>query len=167
MTSACEDMAPDAARAFLLKSYTAVDGLWFMKAEEKFGFDRALEIDALVWEVMPKIQSRQLKSLLGPDAGIHGLKTCLSAKMTIEGFTYDISQFQDSLKIRIAECHWVEKMNRSGRGHLAAKVGNTICTREFSIWAGEFGCSFRFGSDTKICEGGRDCVFEFSVLPRH
>ncbi len=28
---------------FFRRSYTAVDGLWFMKAEEKHGFEAALE----------------------------------------------------------------------------------------------------------------------------
>jgi hypothetical protein len=167
MSGEHENKAPEAVRAFLLKSYTAVDGLWFMKAEERFGFDKALEIDAAVWEVMPKIQSRQLRTLLDADGGIQGLKKCLSVKMTVEGFEYDISDVQNGLTFNINGCHWVEKMTRAGRGHLAAKVGNKICTQEFSIWAGEFDCSFRFGCDQKICEGGPECVFKFSVHLPH
>ena len=31
--------------AYFHRSYTAADGLWFMKVEEKCGFDTALEID--------------------------------------------------------------------------------------------------------------------------
>ena len=161
MTGERETMAPEAVREFLLRSYTAVDGLWFMKAEERFGFDKALEIDASVWEVMPKIQSRQLKSLLGAGGDLSGLKKCLSAKMTVEGFLFGFSGDRNSLTIRISGCHWVDKMNHAGRSHLAAKVGNVICTQEFSIWAGEFGCSFQFAHCPKICEGGSECVLEF------
>jgi hypothetical protein len=157
-----QTMTPDAVREFLLRSYTAVDGLWFMKAEERFGFDKALEIDASVWEVMPKIQSRQLKSLLGAANDLSGLEKCLSAKMTVEGFKYGVSEDRNSLIIRISGCHWVDKMTGAGRSHLAAKIGNTICTREFSIWAAEFGCSFRFAPSPKICEGSSECVFEFN-----
>jgi hypothetical protein len=40
------------------RSYTAVDGLWFMKVEAACGFDTALDIDTGVWKVMPKIQAR-------------------------------------------------------------------------------------------------------------
>ena len=40
------------------RSYKAVDGLWFVKAEEQFDFDTALELDKEVWKVMPKIQAR-------------------------------------------------------------------------------------------------------------
>ena len=43
------------------RCYKAVDGLWFVKTEEKFDFDTSLELDRDVWEVMPKIQARFLK----------------------------------------------------------------------------------------------------------
>jgi len=43
---------------YFKRSYTAVDGLWFMKVEEIYGFDTALDIDEEVWKVMPKIQAR-------------------------------------------------------------------------------------------------------------
>ena len=48
---------------YFKKSYTAADGLWFMKTEEKYDFDTALELDAKVWEVMPIIQALMLKPL--------------------------------------------------------------------------------------------------------
>ena len=38
------------------RSYKAVDGLWFLKVEEKYGFDTALELDNEVWKILPKIQ---------------------------------------------------------------------------------------------------------------
>ncbi|MCJ7722279.1 DUF6125 family protein, partial [Candidatus Bathyarchaeota archaeon] len=50
---------------FFNRSYKAVDGLWFMKVEEKYGFDAALELDNEVWKVMAKIQARKIKSFLG------------------------------------------------------------------------------------------------------
>ena len=49
---------------YLYRCYTAVDGLWFVKVEEKYGFDSALDIDKEVWKIMPKIQSRFLKNSL-------------------------------------------------------------------------------------------------------
>ena len=51
------------------RSFTAADGLWFVKVEEKYGFDAALEIDNEVWKVLPKIQARKMKSLLNAPAG--------------------------------------------------------------------------------------------------
>ena len=47
---------------YFSRSYKTVDGLWFMKVEEKHGFDAALELDNEIWKVMPKIQARMIKS---------------------------------------------------------------------------------------------------------
>jgi len=52
------------------RSYKTADGLWFIKTEERFGFDTALEIDAGVWQVIPKIQARFLKKKLNKDKGL-------------------------------------------------------------------------------------------------
>ncbi|MHB1377104.1 MAG: DUF6125 family protein, partial [Candidatus Humimicrobiaceae bacterium] len=45
-------------KEYLQNSYAKVDGLWFLKTEEQFGFEKALESDLEVWKVMPKIQAR-------------------------------------------------------------------------------------------------------------
>ncbi len=41
------------------RSFTAVDGLWFMKVEEKHGFEATLEIDYEVWKVLPRIRAQE------------------------------------------------------------------------------------------------------------
>jgi hypothetical protein len=164
----------DQIRGYLVRSYTAVDGLWFMKVEEQFGFDKALEIDQLVWEVMPKIQARQLQSFLGVDSGLDALQACYSEKLSLDGFKFQIlsvppSQSQvelgterdTSLVIHITFCPWYEKLVRSNRAHLAASIGKRICATEYSTWAHEFGCRFEFGKEGKLCEGGRVCVLKF------
>ena len=50
-------------KEYLQNSYAKVDGLWFLKIEEQFGFEKALDMDLEVWKVMPKIQARYLKSV--------------------------------------------------------------------------------------------------------
>ncbi len=50
---------------YLRRSYTAVDGLWFVMVEEAYGFQQALELDEQVWEILPKIQARQARQVLG------------------------------------------------------------------------------------------------------
>ena len=49
------------------RSYKTVDGLWFVKTEEQFDFNTALDLDREVWKVMPKIQARFLKKKFGVD----------------------------------------------------------------------------------------------------
>ena len=70
------------------RSYNAVDGLWFMKVEEKYGFDAALDLDNEVWKVMPKIQARRIKSFLGLKNGSDALFEGLVTKLELEGFKF-------------------------------------------------------------------------------
>jgi len=47
-----------------LRDLWAVDGLYYLGIEEKFGTEVATEIDRKVWEVMGKIEARKLKEFL-------------------------------------------------------------------------------------------------------
>jgi hypothetical protein len=158
-------MTPDEIRQYLLRSHTAVDGLWFVKMEERYGFDAALDVDAEVWKVMPKIQARQIRALTGAGNGISGLRLCYTEKLAIDGFDYRIVDRTGGFEIRVSLCPWYGKMVRSHRTHLAAKVGNRICPPEYAVWAEEFGCAFRFGGERKLCEGGDACVLVFEEKP--
>jgi len=44
-----------------LRNMWAVDGLYFMGIEEKYGTKIATEIDCFVWQVMGKIEARKIK----------------------------------------------------------------------------------------------------------
>ena len=52
-----------------LRDLWAVDGLYFLGIEERFGTEAATEIDRKVWEVMGKIEARRLKKFLGLEDG--------------------------------------------------------------------------------------------------
>lgn len=148
---------------YLRRSYTAIDGLWFMKAEERYGFDAALDLDEEVWKVFPKIQVRMLKKLGEVDAGLQALADCLQAKLEIENFEFHITDVrQDSFNVVISGCPWHQLMIKSGREELSGKVGTRICRTEYSVWASEFGCRLHFDADSRICTGGPSCILGFS-----
>lgn len=46
-----------------LRNMWAVDGLYYLFIEEKYGTEEATEIDRKVWEVMGKIEARRIKEL--------------------------------------------------------------------------------------------------------
>ncbi|MCL6591289.1 MAG: DUF6125 family protein [Firmicutes bacterium] len=149
---------------YFQRSYTAVDGLWFMKLEEKYGFEAALEIDREVWRVFPKIQARKLKSILGKEQGLSALAECLTAKHTLESFTF-ATEFDSQatvFKLIITQCPWYDLMRNSGRKHLANKVGRVICNTEYPVWAGEFGAGIRFELQSQLCDGSASCILQFS-----
>jgi len=164
----------DAEKAeYFRKSYTSVDGLWFMKVEELFGFDEALKIDRLVWSIFPKIQARTLRTMLKADKGIEGLARCISAKHSVEGFDFEAKMDEDGrlLRLIISKCPWHELLVRSGREPLSERVGTTICNVEYATWAEEFGDGARrisFSLESQICKGDGVCTFCFeeSEAPR-
>ena len=119
---------------YLLRCFTAVDGLWFVKLEEKHGFDTALEIDDEVWKVMPKIQARMLKSMGKLGNGIDALFDCFTVKLTVEGFKFKTERMENhrGFRIIIEQCPWFDLLVKSKRENLAEKVGTTICTTDGS-----------------------------------
>ncbi|OGD37222.1 hypothetical protein A2V94_03670 [Candidatus Atribacteria bacterium RBG_16_35_8] len=149
------------------RSYTAVDGLWFVKVEEKYGFDTALDIDKKVWEVMPKIQSRFLKNKLKLDNGIKALIECFKVKLKLDSFKFKTEKLNEhKIKIIIHSCPWHNIMIKSGRIDLSKKVGSTICNTEYMIWAKEFGDNITFKLEKQICKGQGPCIIIFEEISK-
>lgn len=145
------------------RSYKTVDGLWFMKIEEKYGFDAALDIDDEVWKVVPKIQARKLKAMAGLPDGLDALFECFTTKLTLEGFTFAADKNPDAngFAVTITACPWFDLMARAKRTHLAGDIGTRICNTEYSVWAAEFGQDITFRLGRQICHGCDACVIRF------
>lgn len=157
-------LTPEQVAQFFHRSYTAVDGLWFIKAEDKYGFDAALEMDAEVWKVLPKIQARMLKSMVGCNGGIEALLECLTTRLSLESFVFEAGQTEDNsgFRIVIKKCPWQELLLKANRGQLSSKIGSLICGLEYSAWAAEFGDNIRFELKDGICKGAPCCTLQFS-----
>lgn len=149
---------------FYHRSYTAIDGLWFMKVEEVYGFDTALEIDCEVWKVVPKIQARMLKNLCKAETKLKALLECFVKKQELEGFLFEIETDEkgQGFVMIVKECPWHNAMIKSGREHLSGKVGTRICATECSVWASEFGDDLVGVIEEQICTGSEVCRFHFS-----
>ena len=159
----------DSIRAsYYKKVFEAVDGLWFMKIEEATNFDRALDIDRRVWEVVPKIQARALRSLLGLKGhGLEILQEALTAKFQLEEHEVEFQMEGEELLVKVKKCPWYGLMRRSGREHLAARVGETICGTEYPIWMREFGVNGEFKLESLLCGGASCCVMRFRISDKH
>ncbi|MBE0480747.1 MAG: L-2-amino-thiazoline-4-carboxylic acid hydrolase [Dehalococcoidia bacterium] len=159
------ELTPDQVIRLWHRSYSTVDGLWFMKVEEKYGFEAALDIDEEVWKVQPKMQARLVKSMLNLGAGVDALRECLTAKLKLEEYDLSTEEITGKKGFRIVykRCPWHELMVKSGRESLSGKVGTRICNTEYAVWAGEFGKDIRFKMQEQICAGGRSCILEFST----
>ncbi len=150
---------------YFRRSYATVDGLWFLKVEDDYGFDVALKIDEGVWKVLPKIQARLLKSMGGGmEQGLESLLECLITKLTLEGFRFRTGSIkeEDGFRIIIESCPWHDLLVKANREHLSGRVGNIICNTEYSVWAAEFGDKIRFELKTQICQGAPVCILKFT-----
>jgi hypothetical protein len=146
---------------FFRRSYNAIDGLWFMKVEEKHGFNDALEIDKEVWKVMPKIQARMIKAMLRRGEAEVTLLKSLTTKLSLEGFKFKVEQRENGFQIQISDCPWHNLMVRSGREKYSEKVGTTICNVEYSVWASEFDENIQFTLHAQKCGGSEHCLLDF------
>jgi len=146
---------------FFHRSYKAIDGLWFMKIEEKHGFNAALEIDKEVWKVMPKIQARMIKAMLRKGEAEVALLKSLTTKLTLEGFKFEVEQKENGFQMQISDCPWHNLMVKSGREKYSKKVGTTICNVEYSVWASEFDEKIQFKLSSQKCGGSEHCLLYF------
>ena len=146
------------------RCYAAVDGLWFMKVEQEYGFDSALEIDNEVWKVMPKIQARMLKSMGKMENGIEALCACFTTKLALDGFRFKTEKAEDgrAFRVIISNCPWYDLIVKSNREHFSEKVGTRICNTEYSAWASEFGDNLHCEIQEQICKGSECCIIKFS-----
>jgi hypothetical protein len=64
---------PDFIRQELInaaKNWLAIDGLWFLAVEERYGLDAAIACDLAAWQQFSAIEARRIMNLLGlPDGG--------------------------------------------------------------------------------------------------
>jgi hypothetical protein len=158
------ELTPKQIAEYFHRSYTAVDGLWFMKIEEKYGFDVALDIDNEVWKVFPKIQARLLKTMGKLGNGIEALYECITTKLAIEGFKFEAKKSGDGFRIIIEECPWHNLMVKSKREKLSGEIGTLICNTEYRAWASEFGENLSFELKDQICKGASSCILQFKSI---
>ena len=149
---------------FYYRSYTSVDGLWFMKVEDKHGFDETLSIDIDVWRVLSKIQARLLKSLVSNNNPMEAFFECYTTRLKLDGFQFNVenSDGNRGFHVTVTKCPWYDLQVKSDRIHLSEKVGDAICNTVQPAWAAEFDKNISFSLERQMCKGSEFCIFQFS-----
>jgi hypothetical protein len=145
---------------FLRRSYFAVDGLWFVKAEERFGFEEAMALDEAVWSIMSKIQARKARELLAVTGNsVANLARAFSLKLTAERYHYETRTDADAnaVQFAISMCPWYEILKSSNRTHIAEIIADRICKREFAGWTREFGQDIEIEFQGRLCIEREQC----------
>lgn len=65
------------------KNWLAMDGVWFLSVEQKYGMEEAMEHDVNAWRLYTVTEAKRIKEFLQlpKRAGIEGLKAALSLRM--------------------------------------------------------------------------------------
>ena len=156
-------LTPEQVREYLQRVYQAADGLWFLKVEEKYDFETALDIDNEVWKVLPRIQARTLKTMGGLKDGPEAFRECIETRLMLDDYRFKIiTNDRGAFDVVITECPWHNAMMKSGRAHLSSNVGRKICTTEYEAWIREFKAGLKFTFITRLCEGQPECVISFA-----
>ena len=143
---------------FLRRSYFVMDGLWFVKIEERHGFEQAMALDEAVWDVMSKVQARKARALLGIDGGsIEDLARAFQLKLAAEGHGFDIEVSAREAVLTVRVCPWYEILKSSGRTSIAEVIADRICKREFGGWAKEFGQGIEVEFGKRLCVESDQC----------
>jgi hypothetical protein len=160
---------PDAVlKEYYLRSYFAVDGLWFLKTEEAHGFEEALKLDAEVWSVLAKIQARKAKELLKIKGNtVKDLLAALKLKWTAEDYDYEVLEEEEACgEVLLRSCPWLEIMHKAGREQLTHRIGECVCTAEYSAWAKEFSPKMEATIDEMLCREKKPCRLRFKITKR-
>lgn len=105
-----------------LRNMWAVDGLYYLFIEEKWGTEEATEIDRKVWEVMGKIEARKIKELFNIEG--NDIVSVMKA-LSYSGWSMDL----EDKEIEIQE-------NKGIVRNIRCRVQNTRLSKGLS----EFGC---------------------------
>lgn len=98
------------------KNLVAMDGVWFQVLEERDGMDRAMEIDAEVWNRYPISEAKRLKEFLelGEHPGLQGLARAIALNYNVHANEASMFWEDSALIFRIDVCRVQAARSRKG-----------------------------------------------------
>jgi len=105
------------------KNVLAVDGLWFLGCENRFGIEKAIEIDTEVWRLYGTIEAKRIKEVLNiKEKGIPALAKALNLQIWLPCMDYGFSEVSDKkIVFTITDCRPQKARIRKGIGEFACK----------------------------------------------
>jgi len=116
-----------------------------MVVEQAHDFDHALALDERVWQIMPKIQARKAREVLGITGNsLDDLIACFRLKLQADGHQFHIERSDNEVQFIVTRCKWRELLRKSGREHLEQRISSVIWPAELRGWCSEFDDEFDF-----------------------
>ncbi|MGE5235749.1 MAG: DUF6125 family protein [Acidobacteriota bacterium] len=125
----------DALRLFA-KNWLAHDGCWFLAAEERFGLETAIELDARSWEHFAAAEARRILESLAipPGGGLEALERALDRRMYALVNEQHVEWSPDRTRLRFVmdSCRVQQTRRRKGMADFPCKPVGAV---EFSTFA--------------------------------
>lgn len=111
----------------LIKMYSrnwhTCDGLWFSGVEERYGTDKALEIDVNMWDVSSRLEAKRIKEILAiPDnGGLDAVLRTVNFMSWAAKCAYRVEKKADTALLTVISCPPQEGRLKSGIGLFACR----------------------------------------------
>jgi hypothetical protein len=106
------------ALGMFAKNWLAHDGCWFLAAEERFGIDTAIELDAHSWARFAATEARRIMTTFGIAAGggLPALEAALGLRMysLVNAQRVEWSEDRQRLRFFMDRCRVQETLQRKG-----------------------------------------------------
>ena len=105
------------------KNVLAIDGLWFLGCEKRYGVEMAIEIDTEVWDAYGTIEARRIKETLKIEGnGIPDLAKALNLQIWVPCMGYAFSDISDNtIVFTVTDCRPQKARIRKGLGEFECK----------------------------------------------
>jgi hypothetical protein len=111
------------------KNWVAHDGCWFLAAEEKYGLETAMMLDAASWQRFAPIEAERIKAAFGiPDGGgLPALEQALRLRMYALANAQEVVWTGNGvLELRMIECRVQQARRRKGLSDFPCKQVSVI-----------------------------------------
>jgi len=99
------------------KNWLAHDGLWFQAAEERFGMEAAMDLDACAWEKFTAVEARRIMKFLDmkPGGGIPALIQALKFRLYAHINVQEVAEVSGTRCVfRMKDCRVQSARQRRG-----------------------------------------------------
>lgn len=149
------------------KNWLAMDGLWFLAVEERFGLETAIELDRAVWERFSPLEARRIlkRRAIAPDGGLPALAEALRYRLYSRINEQEIRWTnRGTLVLEMKTCRVHEARERDGRPPFPCRSVGLV---EYSTFA--HAVDPRIQSRCVGCPPSRPagawCAWEFMMEP--
>jgi len=118
------------------KNWLAHDGCWFLAAEERFGLDTAIELDARSWERFAAVEARRIMAAFDIPAGggLPALEKALGLRLysVLNAQRVEWSEDRQRLRFFMDECRVQHARRRKGLPAFPCKQVGLVEFRTFA-----------------------------------